>query len=142
MHIPSCTLPQQPRFHKATASKRGACISFLPSPSASPWSHHARQGRARHGRAGLREVIPCSQPADISLPPGFDKETKVMLLLLTPALAVGSHVFRPTCTLPPWPCQLLSFIPSVFGYLVVPMTTVPVWESFRGASPCMDAVKC
>lgn len=62
-HIPSCTLPQQPRFHKAIAPKRGACTSFLPSPSTSPLEPpcKTRQGKAWQGRAqgGDPLLSPC-----------------------------------------------------------------------------------
>lgn len=61
------------------------------------------------------------------------------MLLLTPAPAVGSHLFPLKCRLPPRPQELLSFIPSIFHSSVVPISTVSVVEAFRGASPCRDA---
>ena len=64
------------------------------------------------------------------------------MLLLTPAPAVGSHVFPFTRMFPPWPPQLLSFILSIFGCSVVPIMTVSVGEAFRGTSPGTDAVRC
>lgn len=64
------------------------------------------------------------------------------MLLLTPALAKGSHVFLFTSMLPPWTWQLLSFIPSIFNYSVVPIMAVPMGKASRGASPCMDTSSC
>lgn len=64
------------------------------------------------------------------------------MLLLTPALAEGSHVFLLTRMLPPRAWQLLPFILSIFNYSVVPIMTVPMGKASRGASPCMDTGRC
>lgn len=64
------------------------------------------------------------------------------MLLLSPALAEVSHVFLLTRMLPPWLWQLLSFVPSIFNYSVVPIMTVPMGKASRGASPCVDAGRC
>lgn len=64
------------------------------------------------------------------------------MLPLAPALPVCSHVFPLTCLLPPWSQQLLSFIPYILGYSMVPFMAVSVEEAFRGASPCMDGCRC